>query len=102
MVKTLSKNLYEAVIILRPNLNEEELEQGIVQVENAIKNYGGHIIKNDEPVRKRFTHKIKNFKDGFYVSFVFNSPPELPNTLKRTLSISDEVLRYIIVRKEET
>ena len=54
----------------------------------------------EEPSRKRFTHKIKGFKEGYYVSVLFNSPPEAPNMLKRALSISDDVLRYAIVKKE--
>ena len=99
-IKTPVKNLYETIVILRPNLGEDDLEKNIVQIESAIKNYGGNIVKIEEPMRKRLTHKIKNYKEGFYVSIHFNSPPELPNTLKRTLTIVDDVLRYIVVRKE--
>ena len=99
MIKTAVKNLYELVLILKPNLNEEGLENSVTQVESAIKNYGGSIVKADKPFRNKFTHSIKGFKDGFYVCMLFNSPPELPNTLKRTLSISDDVLRYMISRK---
>lgn len=98
-IKTQVKNLYELLVILRPNINEEDLEKNISQVELAIKNYGGSIVKIDEPLRKKFTHKVKNFKDGYYVSILFNATPEIPNILKRSLSIADHVLRYILVRK---
>ena len=100
MIKAPVKHLYEALIIIRSNLSEEELEKNISQIESAIKNYGGTIVKTDKPFRSKFTHKIKNFKDGYYVFILFNSPPDLPNTLKRTLSITDDVLRYQVVRKE--
>lgn len=99
-VKTQVKNLYEVIVVTRPNLNEDGVDQCVLNVENAIKNYGGSIVRKDEPVRKKFTHKMKNFKDGFYVSILFNSQGDLPNLLKRTLSISDEILRYIITRRE--
>ena len=94
------KNLYETIIILKPNLGDEDIEKNISLLGTSIKNYGGSIVKIDDPVRRKFTHKIKGFKDGFYISVLFNSPPELPNTLKRTLAIADDVLRYIVVRKE--
>ena len=100
MLKAPVKNLYEAVVVVKPNLGEDDLEKNISQVESAIKNYGGSIVKIDEPVRKRFTHKIKGFKEGYYISILFNSPPELPNTLKRTLTIADDVLRHMIIKKE--
>lgn len=99
-VKTPVKSLYEVVIVLKPNLSEDDLKKNILQVETAIKNYGGTIVRMDEPVRKKFTHRIKNFKEGYYASIYFNSLPELPNTLKRTLAIADDILRYLVTREE--
>ena len=98
-VKTQVKNSYELLVILKPGISNDDLEKNISQIENAIKNYGGSVVKIDEPVRKRFTHKIKAFKDGYYIPVLFNAPPEVPNVLKRSLSITDDVLRYIVVRK---
>ncbi len=100
MLKTQVKNLYEVLVIIKPNINDNDLDKSISQIESAIKNYGGSIVKTDEPSRKRFTHKIKGFKEGYYVSMLFNSPSEAPNMLKRTLSISDDVIRHSIVKKE--
>ena len=100
-VKTAVKNSYEALVIFRPNISEKDLTESVKQIETAIKNYGGTISRVDEPVRKRFTHKIKTFKDGYYISILFDSPPEAPNTLKRTLSVSDDVLRYMLAKKEK-
>lgn len=100
-IKAPVKNLYELVVLLRPNLQDDEIDKNISQIESSIKNYGGHIINIDEPLRRKVTHPVKGFKEGFYVSFLFNCPPELPNMLKRTLSISDDVLRYMVVRKKK-
>lgn len=99
MLKTSIKNSYEVNVILKPTLSDDEIEKNVNQVETTIKNGGGTVTKIDEPVRRRFTHKIGGAKEGFYISFLFNAPSELPNTLKRNLSISDDVLRHIIVKK---
>lgn len=99
-VKELKKNLYEVVIVLKANIGDDDLEKNITQVTSAIKNYGGNVVKVDEPVHRKFTHKMEGTKEGLYISILFNSPPEVPNTLKRTLSISDDVLRFILVKKE--
>ena len=100
MVKTAVKNLYDLLVVLKANLSDDELEKEITQIESSIKNYGGTIVKTDDPVRRKLIHKMAGNTDGIYVAILFNAPPELPNTLKRTLSIADNVLRYIIVRKE--
>ena len=99
MQKAPVKNLYEAIVIVKSNIGDDGIEKNINQLESAIKNYGGNIVRIDEPVRKKFTHRIKGLKEGFYISILFNSPPELPNTLKRTLAIVDDVLRYVILKK---
>ena len=98
--KAPTKKLYELVVILKPDINEDDSKKNISQIETAIKNYGGSIVKVEEPMRKKFAHRIKNYKDGFYVSVSFDSSPEVPNILKRTLSISDDILRYMVVTKE--
>ena len=100
MLKAPVKNLYELLVVIKSNISDDDLDKNIDQIESAIKNYGGGIVKSDEPTRKRFTHKIKGFKEGYYISILFNSPREAPNMLKRTLSISDDVIRYVIVKKE--
>lgn len=100
MIKTPTKNSYEVNIILKSTLSDDEIEKNVNMIETTIKSHGGTVVKIDEPVRRRFTHKINGIKEGYYISFLFTSPTELPNTLKRTLSISDDVLRHIIVKKE--
>jgi small subunit ribosomal protein S6 len=100
MLKTAVKNLYELLVIIKPNINDDDLDKSITQIESSIKNYGGSIVKTDEPLRKRVAQKIKGFKEGYYVSILFNSPTEAPNLLKRSLSISDDVMRHVIVKRE--
>ena len=99
-VKEIKKNLYEVVMVLKANINDDDMEKNISQVTSAIKNYGGNVVKVEDPVHRKFTHRMDGVKEGFYISILFNSAPEVPNTLKRTLNISDDVLRFILVRKE--
>ena len=98
--KTQVKNLYELLIVLKSDLSEDELEKNISLVESSVKNYGGQLLKVDDPIRRRFTHPMKGNKEGYYISMSFNSPKNAPNNLKKTLAITDDVLRYMVVRKE--
>lgn len=100
-VKSPQKNLYEVTVILKPNLSEDNVDKALGQIESTIKSFGGDILNVTEPNLRRFAHRIKTTKDGFYISILFNSPPDLPNTLKKSLSIMDDVLRYLLARKEK-
>lgn len=99
-VKTQQKNLYELTLIIKPDLSSEDLNKVLNQVQSTIKGFGGDILNVTEPALKRFTHRITTIKDGYYVTFMFSSPPELPATLKKSLLIMDEILRHIVLRKE--
>ncbi len=99
-IKAPTKNSYELLIVIKPNLSDEDVEKNISQTESAIKSYGGTIVRIEDPLRRKFTHKMKGFKEGIYVSILFNSPPEAPNTLKRTLTIADDILRFVLIRRE--
>ena len=100
MLKTQVKSLYEVLVILKSDLSDDDIDKNISQIESSIKNFGGSIVRIDEPLRRRLTHKIKGYKEGYNVSIIFNSPSELPSTLKRSLSIADDVLRYILIKRE--
>lgn len=100
-IKIVQKNKYELTLILKPDLSEDALNKVLAQVESSIKSFGGEVVTTTEPQLKRFTHKIKNVRDGFYITMLFNSAPDLPNTLKKSLSIVDEILRFVLIGKEE-
>jgi len=99
-VKVAQKSSYELTFITKPSLREDDLRQIIEQIENSIKNFGGTINELNEPNLRKLAHKIKGFHEGNYVSIQFNSPPEVPNTINKSLSINDNVLRLMILRKE--
>ena len=40
MLKTAVKNLYELLVIIKPNINDDDLDKTITQIESSIKNYG--------------------------------------------------------------
>ena len=45
--------------------------------------------------------EIKKNKEGFYVIFKFEANPELITELERVYRITDEVIKFIVVKEEE-
>ena len=99
-VKKEQKSLYEATVLLAPTLNEKGLEKVVEQIEDSIKNFGGDIVNAEQPSHKKLTFKIKGHKDSFLYSVLFKSKPDLPNAIRRSLAINDDILRSMIVKKE--
>ena len=95
--KTISKlKSYETMYIVRPNLDEEATDRVVAQVEEFIKTHGGQNLVTDKKGRKRLAYEVNKMRDGFYVLTNFDAPPESVATIKRMMTLSEDIIRTII------
>ena len=50
---------------------------------------------------RKLAYPIQKKNEGYYVVIEFKGEPTLPKELDRRLKISDNVMRHIIVNKDE-
>ena len=93
-------NKYESVVIINPNLEEEAIKALIEKISNLI-NTDGKVSSVEEVGKKKLAYEIKKNKEGFYVVFKFEANPELITELERVYRITDEVIKFIVVKEEE-
>lgn len=93
-------NKYESVIIINPNLETESIKALIEKFSNLINN-NGKVSSVEEVGKKRLAYEIKNNKEGYYIVFKFESKPEAIAELERIYRITDEVIKFIVVKEEE-
>ena len=48
--------------------------------------------------KRRLAYEINKIRDGIYVLVHFNATPEVVAELDRVMKISDEVIRFLIVK----
>lgn len=92
---------YEAVYIIRPNLDEEAVDKSVAQVEEYIKALGGTIETTDKKGRRRLAYEVDKMRDGYYVLTVFHIKPEAVAAIKRMMTLSEDIIRSLIVIHEE-
>jgi len=88
---------YEVMYILRPE-TEQETVQALVEKFNGIIGNGGEVTKQDVMGKRRLAYEINKIRDGIYVLVHFNATSEVVAELDRVMKITDEVIRYLIVR----
>ncbi|MCC2683481.1 MAG: ribosomal protein [Paenibacillaceae bacterium] len=88
---------YEVMYILRTDLDQDAVQAAVEKYQGIINN-GGEIIKQDVMGKRRLAYEINKFRDGTYVLVDFNGTPEVVAELDRVMKISDEIIRYLIVR----
>ncbi len=91
---------YEVMYIVNPQLDEETMTSVLGKVEETVKRIGGSVDRNDRQGRKRLAYPLGKFNDGFYVLTHFSADPDQIHEVERTLRLTENVLRHLVVRKE--
>jgi small subunit ribosomal protein S6 len=92
---------YEILYIVRPELDDDGVNQAVKTVETLIKNLGGEPSKSDVWGRRRLAYEVAHLREGYYVLTDFTLPVERVTELEATLKISDTVFRHLVTRKPE-
>jgi small subunit ribosomal protein S6 len=92
---------YEILYIVRPELDEEQLQAAIGTVDKLIGNLGGAVQKTDVWGRRRLAYEVRHLREGQYVLTDFQIDPARVPEMEATLKISDTVFRHLVVRKPE-
>ena len=100
--KPAAKNLrdYELTLVVSPELTEEKFKANVENVNKFITGKGGVIGDVQWWGKKRLAYPIKHFIDGYYVLVRFKSEATLNRELEASLEISEEVIRYLLVRMD--
>jgi len=95
------KRDYEVTFVVRPQTEEEGLKNVIEKVRGWISADQGQVIKVDQWGRRRLAYPIEKQREGFYVYMQVQLDPASVKTLERNLQLSEDILRYLIVRVED-
>ena len=93
-------NKYESVVIVNPNLEEESIKNLVKKFSDLI-NTDGKVTSVEEMGKRKLAYEIKKLKEGFYIVIKFEAKPELIAELERNYRITDEVMKFMVVKEEE-
>ena len=91
-------NKYESVIIINPNLEEQAIKALIEKFSNLI-NKNGKVESGEEAGKKKLAYEVKKYTEGYYVVINFEAEPSLIAELERNYRITDEILKFIVIKK---
>lgn len=93
-------NKYELAVLYHPDL-EVDLEKGEQRVKKIIADNKGKIINTDNWGKKKMAYAINKLESAVYVFYTVEFSPENLAKVEATLNITDEVMRYLIVKLDE-
>lgn len=91
---------YELTVLIHPDL-EVDLEKPLEKVRSIVTTAGGTIVKEDNWGKKRLAYPIKKQDFAVYVYFDLELPADAPLKISNIFNITDEVVRYLLVKQDE-
>ena len=93
-------NKYESVIIVNPNVDEAGLK-ALEEKFTGLINENGKLESVENIGKKRLAYEVKKNKEGYYIVFNFEANPILIAELERNYRITDDVIKFMVIRQDE-
>lgn len=91
---------YELMLLLSPELEEEAVEALLARTTEIVTSRNGEITNIDKWGKRRLAYEVQDHTEGFYVVIKFKADNEATTEVDRVLKITEEVLRFLLVRKD--
>ena len=92
---------YEIMFIVRPDVEEADLDKLIEGFQKNVTDGGGQIRSTEKMGRRRLAYTVRKFNDGFYVLLNIAAEGKLIMEIERRLRVSEPVIKFITVRMDE-
>lgn len=92
---------YELMLLLIPSLDDEGRQALIDKVSGVITAEGGVVDNVEAWGKRRLAFEIGKISEGDYSVIDFHANPASIAELDRVLRITDDVLRHMIVQRED-
>src|SRR3989338_2549329 len=91
---------YELMYLIQPSADEERLGAISERIQSTITSLGGAVQKVVPPVRRRLAYEIGRHREGQYQVMEFTLPTEQARELERTIKLTEDILRHLVVRRD--
>ena len=91
---------YELSVLFHPDL-EMNIDPALDKVKKIVESAGGTISSVEDAGKKRLAYSIKGQNFAIYYYYIVSLPPEAPAKISSTMNITEEILRYLLVKADE-
>jgi len=93
--------LYEVMFIVRPDVEDEEVDKLIDGFSATVKNGGGVVKSVEKMGRRKLAYMVRKFNDGNYILLTIEANGAVVLELERRLRVTEPVIKFITVRMDE-
>ena len=97
----MQQRTYEVMFIVRPDLQEEEIDKLLSNLESQATSAGATVKNIERMGKRRLAYVVRKFNDGFYILMTVDADGKSIHEIERRLRVSEPVIKFISVRVDE-
>ena len=91
---------YELALVVNAKIEDDAREAVVEKAKSYVERNGGTVTEVEEWGKKRLAYEVQKMREGFYYFIQFEADATCPAEVERHVRIMDNVMRYLIVKKE--
>lgn len=93
---------YEVMYIVRPNIEEDAKKAVVERFNGILASHGSEVLEAKDWGKRRLAYEINDFSEGYYnIVRIQTADNQATDEFQRLAKISDDVIRYIVIREDE-
>ena len=94
-------NKYELAVVVNAKIEDDERAAVVDKCKALVERFGGNITEVDEWGKKKLAYEVQKMSEAYYYFIQFDAEPTVPAEVEQDVRIMDNVLRFLVVRKDE-
>ncbi len=94
-------NKYELALVVSAKLDNDARAAVVERAKGYISRHDGVVGEVEEWGKRKLAYEIQKQTEAYYYFIQFEGESDCPNELEKRMRIMDNVLRYLVVRKDE-
>jgi len=89
---------YQSVLIVKPDLDEAQVDQVLEKITEFLSKNNGSIVKVEKWGKKRLAYRINKSRFGYYINIYHTCESVGVSALEASYKLYDLVLKFLVIR----
>lgn len=92
---------YELALVVNAKIDDDARAAVVDKAKALIERFGGKVGETEEWGKRKLAYEIQKMNEGYYYFIQFEAETSAPAEIESRMRIAENVLRYLIVKKDE-
>ena len=93
-------NKYELALVVSAKIEDDARTATVEKAQEYITRAGGTVTEVEDWGKKKLAYEIQKMSEGYYYFIQFEAAATTPAAVEQDVRIMDNVLRFLVVKKE--